>query len=396
MSCEIVTEFLQYESGRIMTPILKRRVFPRSLWANLIRRGTMPNEMGETLTAIVYERSAPVDAEPAWGTMAIEDGAEGGLCLPPATKIPIASTTRSFSMARRVLEGPDVCNIDIRPAVDLFNQLESIAGILGDYCRIEWDIRDRHEYFRLCQTKVVVDDCGEPTESTTMATTYPAGCPDQPLSMAVIQKYAEDLLLDGAGADALIRGDGGSPIGIVITSVRTRRNIIRQNLEAREDIRFSNEANLLVRTFGISYAWEGVTFMADPYNRRFTCANGTPTEVPAFILTAATKGQKAVVRPAYKTAPYEESFWYDSNVFTQLMLAPPTAPHPQFVFKPVDYTGVVRLHNIQDRTCNPDGNVVFHRMHMAAASYPVEPERGVAFLHERCAPEGCVTDCVAT
>lgn len=395
MACDAVTDFLQREQGRIMTPILKRRVFTKSIWANLIRRGTFPNEMGETLTAVVYERSAPVDAEPAWSTITIADGSEGGLCLPPATKIPVASTSREFYIKRRVLEGPDICNIDIRPAVDLFNQLESVAGILGDYARIEWDIHDRHEYFRLCQTKVVVDDCDSPTESTTMASTYPSACANQPLSMGVIQKYAEDLLLDGAGADALIRGDGGTPIGVLITSVRTRRNIIRQNTHAREDLRFSNEANLLIRTFGVSYSWEGVTFLADPYNRRFTCSQGTYTEVPAFILTAASKGQKAIIRPAYKTAPYEESFWFDANVFTQLIMVPPTNPAPNFSFKPVDYTGVVQMYNIPDRVCNPDGNVIFHRIHMAAASYPVEPERGIAFVHERCPAEGCVVDCAS-
>lgn len=376
-----------------MTPILKRRTFPRSIIMSLIRRGTFPNEMGETLTAVVYERSAPTDAEPTWSTLTVADGAEGGLCLPPATKIPIASTTRTFSLARRVLEGPDICNIDIRPAVDLYNQLESVAGILADYSRIEWEIHDRHEYFRLCQTKVVVDSCSSPTESTTMATTYPAACPTQPLSMAVVRKYSINLLLDGAGAESLLRGEGGSPVGTVITSLETRGNITRQNHDIREDIRFSNEANILIRAFGVSHSYGDIVWLADPYNRRFTCADGVSTEIPAFSLTAATKGQKAVVRPAYKTAPYEESFWFDPNVFTQLMMEPPIAPYPNFKFNPVDYTGMVQMYNIPDRTCNPDGNIIFHRMHLAAASYPVEPERGVAFLHERCDPSGCDTVC---
>lgn len=375
-----------------MTPILKRRMFPRSPWMSLIRRGTFPNEMGEQLTAVVYERSAPTDAEPTWSDLTITDAAEGGLCLPAATKIPIASTTRTFGLKRRVLEGPDICNIDIRPAVDLYNQLESVAGILGDYGKIEWEIHDRHEYFRLCQTKVVVDSCTAPTESTNMATTYPSSCPTQPLSFAVIDKYKIYLLQDGAGAEALLRSEG-APVGVMICGYETTGNLIRQNHNIREDIRFSNQANILVQSFGISYAYDGVTFLRDPYNRRFTCADGTYTEVPAFSLTAATKGQKAIVRPAYRTAPYEESFWFDPNVFTQLLMEPPVAPAPNFTFSPVDYTGNVQMYNIPDRVCNPDGNVIFHRLHLAAASYPVEPERGVAFVHERCEPMGCTDTC---
>lgn len=395
MACDAVMDLLQRETGRIITPILKRRVFAKSIWASLVRRGQLPNEMGESLTTVVYERSAPTDAEPEWSEMTITDGAEGGLCLPPATKINVASTTRIFAPKRRILEGPDICNIDIRPAVDLMNQLESVFGILGDYARIEWDIRDRHEYFRLCQTKVVVDSCTNPTESTTMATTYPAACPTMPLSMAILRKYSIYLLQDGAGADALLRGDGGSPVGVVITGFETAGNIIRANAADREDIRFSNEANILVRAFGVSYAYQGITFLRDPYNRRFTCSGGVATEVPAFSLTAASKGQKAIVRPAYRTAPVEESFWFDPNVFTQLMVAPPISPAPNFQFNPVDYTGMVQMYNIRDRVCNVDGNIIFHRIHMAAASMPVEPERGIAFLHERCEPEGCVVACAS-
>lgn len=388
-------DLLTRETGRIITPILKRRTFAKSLWMSLIRRGQLPNEMGESLTTVVYERSAPTDAEPEWADMVVADGAEGGLCLPPATKINVASTTRIFAPKRRILEGPDICNIDIRPAVDLMNQLESVFGILGDYARIEWDIRNRHEYFRLCQTKVVVDSCTSPTESTTMATTYPAACPTMPLSMAILRKYSIYLLQDGAGADALLRGDGGSPVGVVITGFETAGNIIRANAKDREDIRFSNEANILVRAFGVAYSYQGISFLRDPYNRRFTCAAGVQTEVPAFALTAASKGQKAIVRAAYRTAPFEESFWFDPGVFTQLMVAPPTSPAPGFTFNPVDYCGMVQMYNIRDRVCNVDGNIIFHRIHMAAASMPVEPERGVAFLHERCEPEGCVVDCAS-
>lgn len=374
-----------------MTPILKRRTFPRSLWMTLIRRGAFPNGMGEIINTLVYERSAPTDPTPEWTTMTIEDGAEGGLCLPASTKIPIASTQRNFQLARRVLEGPDICNIDTMSSFDLSNQLESVAGILGDYARIEWEIRDRHEYLRLCQTKVVVDDCPNPSYTDTLQATF-SGCPTQPLSMAVLQQWSINLMRDGAGAEALLRMNG-APVGTVITSSETAGNIIRSNTAQREDLRFSNEANILIRAFGISHSYLGIAFLVDPFPIRGTCADGTFSEIAAFSLTAASKGQKAIVRPAWITAPTEVSFWFDPMVFTQLIPEPPTAPYPNFQFDPVNYTGMVKLYNIPDRVCNPDGNIIFHRMHLAAASMPVEPERGVAFLHMRCGPDGCTNTC---
>lgn len=392
MACDAIVDFLTRETGRYMTPILERRTFPRSAWMSLIRRGTFPNGMGETINTLIYERSAPTEAAPTWNTLTVADGAEGGLCLPASTKINIASTNRSFSLARRVLEGPDICNIDTLSAFDLQNQLRSVAGILGDYARIEWEIRDRHEYFRLCQTKVVCDDCTNPTESTTMATTYPSACADQPLHMSIIKRYAAQQMRDGAGADSLLRMNG-APVGTMIVSTETNNNIIRQNANEREDIRFSNEANILVRNFGISHSYQGVVFLIDPFPRRFSCSGGTYTEIAAFSTTAASRGNKAIVNSSWRTAGYEESFWFDPLVMTQLIPEPPTAPYPGFKFDPVNFTGVVTLRNILDRVCNPDGNIIYHRMHLAAASMPVEPERGIAFVHLRCDPEGCVLAC---
>jgi hypothetical protein len=99
-------------------------------------------------------------------------------------------------------------------------------------------------------------------------------------------------------------------------------------------------------------------FLNDTTPRRFTCTDGTFTEVPAYSLTAATKGQKAVINPSWKTAPITETFIYDQNVMTILIPRPPVSPSPGFRFDPVDYTGMVKVMNILDRDCNPDGNVI--------------------------------------
>jgi hypothetical protein len=360
---------------------------------NLARRGEWFPEMGTVLNQLIYERSAPTEAEPVWTAIdSIPDGAEGGSCLPPSTKISIASTNRQFNLARKVLEGPDICNIDIMPAFQLQRQLSDTFMILGDYARIEWEIRYRHEYFRLCQTKVVVDDCNNPTTSTTMATTYPAACATKPLAFNLLQRLTIDLVRDGAGAEALLRYNG-SPLLNIITDSESAGNITRQNAELRNDIRWSNSNNMLVTAFGVSESILGFVFLIDPYVRRFTCSAGVHTEVPAFSLTAATKGQKAIVNPSWKVATETETFVFDPNVVQFLIPRPPVAPHPNFRFDPVDFTGAVTLKNIISRECNPDGNIVYHRMNMAAASMPDQPERGVAILSTRCDPVGCVAVC---
>ena len=358
---------------------------------NLHRRGEWMPAMGVSINTLVYERSAPVEAEPTWTAInSIPDGVEGGSCLPPATKISVASTARSFNLARRVLEGPDICNIDTMPVFDLQNQLASTFGILGDYARIEWEIRYRHEYFRLVQTKVVAD--ASYTTTTTMATTYPASAATKPLNWKILRKLTIDLMRDGAGAEALIRSNG-EPLATVITDSETAGNITRQNDKLRDDIRWGSP-NVLLTTFGVTERLQNIVFLVDPFPRRFEYSAGY-VEVPAFSLTAASKGQKAVVNSSWKTATYTEHVIFDPGVVTFLIPRPPVAPHPNFRFDAVNFTGAVTLKNIIDRTCNPDGTLIYHRMHLGAASMPNQPERGVAIVTLRCDPEGETTACAS-
>jgi hypothetical protein len=362
---------------------------------NIVRRGEWMPEMGTVINQLIYERSAPTEVEPTWTAIdSIPDGQEGGSCLPAVTKISIASTARQFNLARRVLEGPDICNIDTMPVFSLQRQLADTFNILGDYAKIEWEIRYRHEYFRLAKTKIAVDDCTSPSTTTTYAATYPAACADQPLAFNQLNRLTGDLMRDGAGAESLLMNNG-APLLNVLTDYETGGNIIRQNANLREDIRRSNLNNILVQRFAVNTAILGFVFLYDTFPRRFSCGGGTYTEIPAFSLTAATKGQKAEINASWKTASITETVIYDPEVVHYLIPRPPTAPHPNFRFDPVDFTGAIVLKNIPDRVCNPDGNIVYHRMHLGAASMPVEPERGVAIAHLRCDPEGCVTSCAS-
>lgn len=390
MACDATTAFLTAETGRYM-PTLERRVFPKSILMNLHRRGEWMPAMGVSINTLVYERSAPTETEPAWTAInSIPDGVEGGSCLPAATKISVASTQRSFNLARRVLEGPDICDIDIMPVFDLQNQLASTFGILGDYCRIEWEIRYRHEYFRLCQTKVVCD--ASYTTTTSMATTYPVSAATKPLNWKILRKLTIDLMRDGAGAEALIRSNG-EPLATVITDSETAGNITRQNDKLRDDIRWG-APNILLSTFGVTERLQNIVFLVDPFPRRFEYSGGY-TEVAAFSLTAASKGQKAEVNSSWKTATYTEHVIFDPGVETFLIPRPPTAPHPNFRFDAVNFTGAVKLMNIIDRTCNPDGTLIYHRMQLGAATMPDQPERGVAIVSLRCDPEGETDACAS-
>ncbi len=379
MACSAVTDIVVRESGRFSEEIYTR-AFPRSPWIGLIKRDVFPEGIGEIISNLTYERTAPTTAVPTWSDLTVSDGALGGACLPTATKIGIGSTTRTWNLQRRVLEGPDFCVEELRTPFQIRAQLEAIIEVLTDYSIIEWEIRYRHEYLRLCGRKVVVG----PVLQEGSGTGFPPQCPTGQLSQGVLDRYGLKLSRDGAGRSALGM-ENGSPVFTAIVSAETSESLIRDNADIRQDLRYG-EPSLLLAPYGVKKNYRGWFHLVDMFPIRYTCAAGVYTEVPAFDSTAATKGNKAIVRTAYESAPDEVSFAFDNTVFTSRIPKPITNPAPGYRFDPVNYMGDFSARNIIDRDCNPDGNIIYHRAIFASGSEPVHPERGVAFVHQRCDP----------
>lgn len=393
MACTAINDILARESSRISKDIYDR-VFPTSPWIGLIKRGTFPKEMGQTISVLTYERSAPTTAEPTWSLVdTTTDGTAGGACLPAATVIPIASTLRTFSLYRLNLQGPDFCAENLRTPFEVSQQLGAIVSVLAEYSRIEWEIRDRHEYFKFCKRKVVITSIGL-VEDATMAAAYPAGTPGSILTQGVLNRYKAKLIRDGAGQSALGKQDG-VPVLTLICSGETSDNLIFLNADIRQDLRWG-KPNELLASYGVDRSYRGFFHLIDPFPRRFNIILGVLTEVPAFYATAATKGNKTEVNPDYEAATIEESFIFDPTVFEQLIPEPVVAPGANLRFDPANYMGDWKWLNIPDRDCNPRGQIGFHDGILAAGSKPVHPERGVAFLHLRCDPAlNLVTSCSA-
>lgn len=392
MACDNITDILVQESGRF-GPEIYDRIFPTSPWIGLMKRGTFPSGMGHTISNLTYERSAPTSAEPTWTDITVSDGGtvEGGNCLPTATKIGIASTTRNYTVKRRVLEGPDYCVEDLRFKFQLRKQLEAQLQILAEYSRIEWEIRYRHDYFTLVGNKTIVNGNYKTTGTTTGAT-YAAACPTSILTQGVLNWAKGKLIRDGAIFGALGK-DNGAPIMTLVTSAETSDRLIFENDDIRQDLRWGRPSELLA-AYGVERSYRGFYHVIDPFVRRFACAAGVHSEVAAFTTAAATKGTKTIVNSSYETAGFEESVIFHPEVMHSLIPEPITNPAPNFRFDPVNYLGDWRLKNILDRVCNPDGTIVYHRGILAHAPEPVHPERGWAFMHLKCdAVGGLVESC---
>lgn len=364
-----------------MEEVLTRSI-PRTPWVRIIQRGEFPGGMGDTINILTYERVAPTTVS-TWSNVVTTDGQEGGSCLPPAKLVTVGSTTRNFNLQRLVLQGPDFCAEDLRTPFEIMAQLNAIMNALVDYARVEWEIRDRAEYFRFSKRKVVVGGASL-IETNTMATTYFGSCPGSVLTQGVLDTYRLKLIRDGAGESALAL-ENGSAILTAILSAETSNDLIMRNDDIRQDFRWAEPAELL-KPLGVTRSYKGFYHLIDETPRRFSCAAGVYTEILAWSDTAATKGNKSEINTSWEAATIEESFIFDPTVFRQLIPRPVINPAPNFRFDPVNYMGKWMVRNIIDRDCNPDGNILYHRGILAAGSMPVHPERGVAIVSLRCNP----------
>lgn len=408
MACQGVIDFVTRESGRFSEQIYSR-MFPKSPIIALIKKEGFPEGMGDTISNLTYERQAPAEAEPTWtsivnnqtsGSLVNYDTTEGGNCLPPAHKIGAGSTVRNYAVKRRVLEGPDFCVEDLRSPFAIAKQLTSILDTLGDYAMLEWEIFYRHQLARTVKRKVVAIAAG-PVETTTAAflptSADTATCADMLLSQGLLNRYRTKLRRDGAAMSAMGM-DSGAPIFTLLAGEEALDRLIFDNADIRQDLRWGKPSELL-RAYGVERSYRGFFHMIDSFPMRFTCDGGNYTEVPAFVGLSATKGNKSDVNGPYEgssgtVATHETAIIFDPAILTARIPKPITAPAPGYKFDPVNYSGVFSVRNILDRTCNPDGTIIFHRGIMAAGIEPVHPERGVLFVFKKCdAPLNAVTAC---
>lgn len=391
MACTAITDNVVRESGRYTADEIYKRAFPRSPWIGLIRKDVFPSGMGQILSNLTYERTAPTTAVPTWSDLEVVDGALGGACLPETTKIAVGSTTRTWNLQRRALEGPDFCVEELRTPFAVRKQLDAIMKVLTDYTIIEWEIRYRHEYLRLVKRKVVVGPGAGLTEGEGAG--FPAVCPNGGLTQGVLNRYRPLLIRDGAAESALGKENNG-PLFTIIVSQETEDNLMFGTQAIRDDLHYGNPSTLLA-PYGVQRSYRGFYHLIDHFPIRGNCAGGVFTEIAAFDSEAASKGNKSKLRATWLAASEEVSFIFDPMVFTSRIPETITNPAPGFRFNAMNYVGDWKAMNIIDRTCNPDGTIIFHRGILVSGSEPVAPERGVAFLHHRCdAALNMVTSCV--
>ena len=392
MPCNNVEQLLVTESNRI-GPDIYRRTLNTSPWTTLVKQEAWPDEMGDAVQVLVYERTLPgTGAGLDWNNIVESNDpavAGPGTCAVAGDNLGFAQTLVSYNLKQAAINSPDICLNDLRFPVKRQEQLRNIMAVLTENTQYAWENRYRDEYVRLSGTKVNANQTdllagGDPNNFSTV------NLPASRLTQGILRYIYSKLIRDGAGSNAYGR-ENGAPVFLLITSPETSEDIIKLNADIRQDFRYAKPSELLT-PLGVERSYGGFYHLIDTMTPRYDLVGGVWTRRYPYTTASATKGTKFIPNAAYYTAEYEDSIIFHQDVFTSLVPKPIGATG-QMAFDPQSYRGDFRWRNIPDRTCNPDGNIGFFRAIFSSGSKPVFQNLGYVIRHKRCPADFGLVGC---
>lgn len=398
MACNNIEQLLITESGRI-GPDIYRRTLNTSPWTTLVKQEAWPDEMGDAVQVLVYERTLPgTGAGINWSTVQSNPAeTEGpGSCAVAGDDLGFAQRLRSYNLQQAAINSPDICLNDLRFPVKRQEQLRNIMAVLTENTQYAWENRYRDEYVRLADYKINANSTQILAGATAFSET---SLPDSRLTQGILRYLYSKLIRDGAGNNAYGR-ENGAPVFLLITSPETSDEIIKLNADIRQDFRYAKPSELL-QPLGVDRSYAGFYHLIDTMTPRYNFVAANPVgqkwvRVYPYVAEAPVgpgqKGTKYVPNPAYYTAEYEDSIIFHADVFTSLVPKPIGATG-QMAFDPQSYRGDFRWRNIPDRTCNPDGNIGFFRAIFSSGSKPVFTNLGYVIRHLRCPADLSLLGC---
>lgn len=408
-----VEQLLVKESGRI-GPDIYRKTVDTSPWLKLVKQDAWPDEMGDSISTLIYERSLPYDTngnlKANWsalqsnavagaGTIANDglgtDSASSNAVAPLGGTVEFGTRLRSYNLSHTSLNSPDISLNDMRFPLKRKEQLSNIMSILTESTREVWVERYRDEYIRLAENKITAKIDATSAFGVTVQTNGTFAAPSATasenleLTQGILDRLYFALLRDGAAEEAYSRVNG-APVFLLITSMEASDALIRANADVRQDFRWSDRVNELLAPLGVQRTYRNYFHLVDPFLPRYNYVDSVWTRVRPYVRVTASgdsspRGVRYDLNPEYLKAEYEDSIVFCPTVFTSLV-PKPLSVGSDMEFAPQNYRGEFTWRNIPDRDKNPDSTVGFFRGIFANGSKPIFPNHGYVIRHKRSAP----------
>lgn len=272
-----LNSILVEEAGRISEDIY-RNTIDTSAWLKLIPQGSWPDEMGDTISVLTYERSLPKSVQ-KWNPVSNSSSPNSAnFCIPEATAVAAAQTLRSYGLSHTAIESDPICVNDVRMSFRFREQLSNIYANLTENTALLWRDRNRDEFARIAEHKMIaatVAATSRLVESTSIIPKYDASIHSNAISrltQGILDTIYLRLITDGAGQNPMGR-ENGRPVFTLITSAETSDKIIRE-AGTRDDFRYSNAVNELLKPLGVERSYRGFYHVIDTFPRRYNYSSG--------------------------------------------------------------------------------------------------------------------------
>jgi hypothetical protein len=429
-----IEQLLISESNRIGEDIYRKTV-DTSPWLKLVKQDAWPDEMGDTVSVLVYERSLPYDASGPkinWSDLTQNGGAYGGTLSYNGTgnaaassdsfpasggTIDFGQTLRTYGLQHAALESPNISLNDLRFPVKRKEQLSNIMQIMTESTTDVWIQRYRDQYVDQAENKLLATTATDLTSLTnadtaisgairtlktgnnTRANVSPAAADSSfahttaantgvtQLTQTLLDRVYMDLLRNGAGANAYDRANG-APVFLAIMSPETSDSLIRANADIRQDFRWSERVSELLAPLGVQRSYRNFHHLVDAFAPRYNLVSNVWTRVYPFVRTTnqspntSRQGFKYELNSNYLTATYEDTIIFVPEVFTSLV-PKPLSVGDGMEFNAQNYRGEFTWRNILDRDNNPDGTLGFFRAIFSNGAKPIFPHMGYVIRHAR-------------
>lgn len=352
MACSNVFDAFAIATENLADEVYRNASY-RSVWLNAIPRGTFETGAGTVKTTFTIENTEPTSDQETWSAITNSDviggssGGAGGSCASTFNDVEVGYTSRTYNPEEFALQGPIICKDDLiyDHNVDVF--LRAYIEEMTKRAQRSWEKRYETLYTKFASkvavgnTNSIVDTESDITALTTL------GDSTSTLTQQYLDQIAVELIDRGAtnpDSNGFITFGEDGPVFPLLVGLEASQQIALNNSELRNDFRNAESgagaAAELMSRIGATRSIKNFRHVPNLRPPRFTYDSGTGayTRVNTYVMNSATKGKKAVINPAYVTAPYEAAIVLNPNVFTS-EIVPPVNAAGGVSWSPTTYMG---------------------------------------------------------
>jgi hypothetical protein len=394
--------------------ILDVSLHQRSLWFDLIPRGTYP--LGEGLVRKQHRFHGDIVDQAGLTTwQSIQTGREPGdpggsfdACAPEAELISFAMETVSFTGVEAGKRTENVCIRDLRFHWEFRQQLGLIFGFLGEVTHSVWENHNRERYMKFCgdEGQLFVLAQGGPDNEPFQPVSGTVGDPIyDPFSQTdiVVRRDIDVGRLDWSfmtwwhqqlalqAPMGAMNGMSDDPVFGLCLHPADMQDMLLRDDDLREDYRHMDPM-VLIENYGKVRMFKGFAIMNDKLAPRFRLKAGGVTSttlklerVLPYVTTPTTINSKHIVNSEYLNADFAMGIIKLMDVYE--ILVPPTISAPAAGLQ----FGVVPGHMGEFAWINypSDNNILqekgYYYARFEAFARPLRNSQyAVAFIYRRC------------